>query len=107
MSTNLLMLISEGKVRGGGSGGRQKGGWVALWGPPDDIEGSALIVTTGQKILQPHPVPATDEHLELFLGVNPEGGGSRFPFPSSVACKYIQHPLSPMHFLLTIIIVHV
>lgn len=82
-------------------------GWAVLSGPPDDIEGSALIVTTGQKILQPHPVPVADEHLELFLGVNPKGGGSRFPFPSSVACKYIQHPLSPLHFLHTLIIVHV
>lgn len=91
--TNLLMLISEEKVRGW-KWGQAEGGWVALWGPPDNIEGSALIVTTGQKILQPHPVPAADEHLELFLGVNPKGGGSRFPFPSSVACKYIFNILS-------------
>lgn len=69
----------------------------SLSGPPDDIEGSALIVTTGQKNLQPHPVPAADEHLGLFLGVNPKGGGSHFPSPSSLACKYIQHPRSPLY----------
>lgn len=72
---------------------------MALSGQPEDIEGSALIVTTGQKILQPHPVPAADKHLELFLGVNPKGGGSGFAFALSVARKYVQHPLSPVQFL--------
>lgn len=64
-------------------------------------------MTTGQKILQPHPVLAADEHLELFLGVNPKGGGSRFPFPLSVACKHIQHPLSHLQFLLQFNNVHI
>lgn len=54
--TNLLMLILERKALGWGRGRWRLGG--SLWGPPDDIEGSALIVTTGQKNLQPHPVPS-------------------------------------------------
>lgn len=78
--------------------GRGRRREVDLWGPPDDIEGSALIVTTGQKNLQPHPVPAADEHLELFLGVNPKGGGSRFPplqeLPVNILS--IPSPLAPL-----------
>lgn len=67
----------------------------SLWGPPDDIEGSALIVTTGLKNLQPHPVLAADEHLGLFLGVNPKGGGSRFPSLQVLPVNIFSIPSAP------------